>query len=176
VILYRWELDDDGIWDLPPVGLWGLDTIVTSVYFGPLPARVCVEAWDGFSTKSEGGLIVLDTLFTCVDPQDPGDVVEGDMQVRPGQWSHRSRGGWVTVHLHLPSNVDAEDVDPSTVTLEGLPVAPGRMGHGAGGPDWTFRVDRRALTALLGPGTHSVELQGTIGAGTFTATDVLTIR
>ncbi len=181
LIFFRWDLDEDGTWDYPVGGGGWTDEIAVTVgpsspYYDPAIPRVCAQGWDGVSTDDEGGVPVPRGPTSC---SDPSVVIVGTLVVRPGQWSRHSTGRWVTAFFDLPDDVDAEGLVAGTVTLEGVPaVAVPRDGWRAGGngtAEWVFKVDRVTLTERLGPGTHTVHLQGEFAEGTFAAVDDIRI-
>ncbi len=179
LIFFRWDLDADGGWDYPGPGSdWTSGIALTvdpwSPYYDPAIPRVCAQGWDGVSTVDEGGVLVPKGPISCTDPSFLGTIV-----MRPGQWSRHSAGRWVTAFLELPESMDPGSLVVGSVSLEGIPaVAMPRDGWRAGGngvAGWMFKVDRAALTERLGPGTHTVRLQGEWTEGTFTAVDRVTI-
>jgi len=58
LFLFRWDLNGDGEWDYPPqygggsLGIWTTDWFLDHIFYDDYEGKVCVEAWDGISTKT----------------------------------------------------------------------------------------------------------------------------
>lgn len=180
LVLFRWDLDDDGAFEFPgPVQQnWtpSSSVVVTpsNPVYDPAIPQVCAQGWDGFTVDSATHLPI--GPISC---SNPSVVVLGTLRVDPRQWSRHSMGQSVTVTLVLPAEVDPEGVNTGSVTLEGIPANPFYHGGwhtiGGGATEWRFKVDRTMLTEKLGPGVHAVRLIGSHAGGTFTATAEVTI-
>lgn len=166
LLFYRFDFGADGTWEFPDqtgagdFGRWTTGTSV-SLFRETPPARSCVQAWDGVSVRMDEGVAVPRGPVGCTDFVD----------FIPSQWSRFSRGRWVGVVLERPAWLDPDDFGRLS-EVEGIRALPGSFG---GGPDNVFRVSRPVLTALLGPGTHTVHFTITWAGSTFTATSTVTI-
>ena len=75
----------------------------------------------------------------------------------------KSKGNWVTSYIELPEGYAAENIDVSTVTLDGIISAessPTQVGdHDDDGiPDLMVKFDRQTLIGYLGEATGEVTL------------------
>ncbi len=184
--LFRWDLNGDGVWDVPaqtgpPLSFdrWTTDPFVTvspgSPYYSTTTLQVCVQGWNGLDVRVSGDVVVPDGPVACTPI-----VVLAKVKVTPNALSASSSGNWVTADVRLPPDVSPGQVDATTVTLNGVPAfvskAPDPTDKSVGGADWVFRFDRGAVLAALGPGTHIVYVTGAFGDGVFGGADTITIN
>jgi len=173
LVFFRYDLDADGDWEFPDetgggaMGKWTTLTTVTTTFVEP-SRGVCVLAWDGVSVRTIGGQLV---------PWGPRGC-SGFSEFRPNQWDRNSpdRALWVT--FTAPSWLSPGDFSPRGAEVEGIRAFPSPFIDRFGDPDpgvWRFRVDRVALTRLLGPGTHTVHLAVPWAGLSFTSADLVTI-
>jgi len=173
LIFFRFDLDADGRWDYPdqtgagPIGRWTTMTAVTKQHTEPTRGA-CVQAWDGVSTRLEGGVYVAKGPTGCTT----------FLTLTPDRWSRQSQGRFVWARFDVPSWLDPADFGRGRVEVEGLRALPWppipHPGEDEGLP-WLFRVNRQELTDLLGPGAHAVHIILTWEGATFTAWDTVTI-
>jgi hypothetical protein len=173
LIFFRFDLDVDGRWDFPsqagggPIGIWATWTSVTKQHTEPTRGA-CVQAWDGVSTRLEGGVYVAKGPIGCTT----------FLTLTPDQWSRQSQGRFVWARFDVPSWLDPAGFGRRRAEVEGLRALPWppvpHPGEDEGLP-WLFRVNRQDLTDLLGPGTHTVHIILPWEGATFTAWDTVTI-
>lgn len=177
LIFYRFDflntaraLAADGVWDYPEqtgapqLGKWTTQGSVTWSFFENSTGRACVQVWDGVSTRIVNGQTLPAAPIGC----------SAFLSVAPDHW--RGNGSpparWVLARLDAPSWLAPADFNPRNAELEGVRArwlaTPGSAGV------FLFLVDRAALTAKLGVGTHVVHLT-LVWAGT-TFTGATTIR
>jgi hypothetical protein len=65
----------------------------------------------------EGGMEITASAI----PYESG-AIEMDVDIKPKTLNQKSNGKWVTVHLELSGGHDVNDIDISTVELEGIPA------------------------------------------------------
>ncbi|MEK6977552.1 MAG: hypothetical protein AABX40_04020, partial [Candidatus Hydrothermarchaeota archaeon] len=90
-----------------------------------------------------------------------------------------SRGGWITAYIELPAGYDVNNINVSTVRLNGVvPADPKTDTVGDrdkdGIPDMKIRFDKAEVVALLNPGDNLLTLTGSLTDGTpFKGSDTL---
>ncbi len=173
LIFFRFDFDVDGRWDYPDqigggsMGTWTTQTTAIRTHTEPTRGA-CVQAWDGVTTRVEGGARY---------PQGPIGCTTF-LTLTPDRWSRDSPGRFVWARFDIPSWLDPTDFGRGRAEVEGLralpwPVVPHPREDG--GLPWLFRVNRLDLTDLLGPGTHGVHIAFSWKGETFTARDWVTI-
>ena len=178
IIFYRWDLTGGDQWVAPTqqglLGTWTTDTTVTVEPKSPVHRAdalvVCVQGWDGASTRILNGKVEPDGPIGCTQP-----FANGRLHVHPHAWKEDSsvRKRWVKAELKLRHGADPSAVDPASVRLEGLP-ADHWVQKGDG--HWLFYFDRAALTALVGHGKHVVHMTGDYDGGHLGAYDTIKIK
>jgi hypothetical protein len=97
-------------------------------------------------------------------------LLEVAIDLDPNTLNCRSNGRWVTCYIEPPEPYLAEDIDVSSLRLEGINAAdrPVNIGdHDADGiPDLMVKFDRATLCAFLSPGECTIELTGQLLDGT----------
>jgi len=104
------------------------------------------------------------------------------LDLEPNTFNLRSMGKWVTGFLEPPAPFTVNDIDVSSILLEGSvavdPDAPTAVGdhNGNGIPDLMVKFSRAELELLLSPGDAvTVTVTGTIGSHCFIGTDVIRV-
>jgi hypothetical protein len=104
------------------------------------------------------------------------------LDLDPNTFNLRSMGNWVTGYLEPPAPFTAEQIDVSTIRLEGSvavdPDGPTAIGdqNGNGIPDLMVKFSRSALELLLAPGASvPVTVTGTIDGHCFIGQDMIRI-
>jgi hypothetical protein len=92
----------------------------------------------------------------------------------------KSKGRWVTVYIELPEGYDVNDIDVSSILLNGLVPAelhPAEVGDydGDGFPDLMVKFDRQAVQGILSPGSQTITITGTVSGATFEGTDTIEV-
>jgi len=173
LIFFRFDLNVDGQWDYPDqtgggsLGRWTTATTIPMHHTEPTRGA-CVQAWDGVSTRLEGGVYVAKGPIGCTT----------FLTLTPDRWSRQSQGRFVWALFDVPSWLDPTDFGRGRAEVEGLRAIPWPPIPHAGEDEelpWMFRVNRQDLTDLLGPGTHGVHIAFSWEGETFTARDWVTI-
>ncbi len=151
----------------PPYGLWGmLNDGRAGGYFQAFLAN-----GNDVSAKADWRNI---RFTSCLDKVG----VAADLA--PSRINRNGHGKYFTATLYpyAGSGYTAEDIDVSSVRLNGVPVAPGTdakiVSHGEG---VKLKFDRAAVVATLGPSTKEpVLISGDIGANCFEALEFVNIK
>jgi len=107
--------------------------------------------WSGFDVDAVVALNSVELL------------AEATIDIEPDTLNPKSRGKWITCCIELPEGYDVNDVDVSTVLLEGIIPAephPAEIGDNDedGIPDLKVKFDRKTLIEYLGGTTGEVTL------------------
>jgi len=112
------------------------------------------------------GLSEFSILFT------QSDFIPATVDFDPDTLNRKSQGNWVTVYIELPEGFDVNDIDISTVLLNGEVPAeeqPTEIGDydDDGIPDLMVKFDRLATIEAIGPGqTVDIMITGELTDGT----------
>ena len=161
LIFFRWDFNNDGVFDDPDqtgggnMGKWTTDTSVSRPFNDNRLLTVVVQGWDGVSTRRVGV------------GRFPGGGIDsftfllgGNFTVSPASWDRTSTGP-VYASWTVPGTFVPRTSQPQTATIAGVPATPMIVLRKPGEPIVvSFEVDRAALTAALGPGSHYVRLRG----------------
>lgn len=94
----------------------------------------------------------------------------------PDTLNRKSQGKWVTVYIGLPEGYDAEDVDITTIMLNGVvPAEPKPTGIDEDGI-LMIKFDRQVVKSLLEPGENvEISITGTVNGMEFEGTDTIRV-
>ncbi|KPK01412.1 MAG: hypothetical protein AMK71_05745 [Nitrospira bacterium SG8_35_4] len=113
-----------------------------------------------------------------------GELLSGitaDIDFRPRTLNKKSKGRWVGAFIELPQGYDINDIDRSSILLEGsVPASPRfyRIGdHDRDGiPDLIVKFKRRDVIDVLTEGDEvPVRVSGTVGTTTFEGMDSIRV-
>ena len=174
LIFFRWDFDNDGEWDTgsSASGHWTSEVPVRHAYHQEGLLFVCVQAWDGFTSKWEGGTYVPIGPVLC-----HALVLSSELILYPNAWDRGSTGR-VTLTWDLPLDFTPKTPRAQDVTVNGVHATAGLVFRGPPGEPILayFYVDRVALSAGLSPGTYDAMLRGTWDDAWFFAHGEFTIR
>ena len=163
LILFRWDFNGDGVWDTgsPASGGWTAEAQWFYGYDRDGAWRVCVQGWDGVTTREVGGQI---------EPVGPTAcrmyVLSMELTLSPPSWD-RGSAGHVTLMLDVPREFVPSTRRAQSASLWGIPGTPygvpAKVGFAFRGPGTEptlayFYADIAAVTAYIGPGHHEVAL------------------
>lgn len=91
-----------------------------------------------------------------------------------------SEGERITVYIELPNGHDVEDIDVSSVLLNGVVPAeshPTEVGDydKDGVKDLMVKFNRKAVQSILNPGTQTITITGTVSGFPFEGTDTIQV-
>jgi parallel beta-helix repeat protein len=162
---YRWDFDGDGTWDTE----WSTNPTATHSWDDEYSGTVIVEVTDGEFYDKDSSTVTVSTLEATIvfDPETLNLLSEGED---------------VTVYIELPKKYDVEDIDISSIRLNGLVVAEDlpyevedededRV------PDLKIKFNRAAVQAILEVGeSESIMITGLLDDGTaFGGTDKIRV-
>jgi hypothetical protein len=111
------------------------------------------------------------------------DDITADIDFRPQTLNKKSRGKWVVAFIELPQGYDVNDIDTSSIVLEGS--IPAKLPHYRhrirdrdrdGIPELKVKFRRRDVIAILPEGDEvSVTVSGTVGTTTFEGMDSIRV-
>ncbi len=156
-VFFRWDFDGDRRWDSgsPPWNTWLSDIRISFTVSSGGFRRVCAQAWDGVTTVYVAPYWIPSGPIKCKSL-----LLGGDFTMNPAVWDRASTGS-VHASWTLPATFVPQTALPKTATIAGVPATPVVAIRIPGRPFVAaFEVDRAALTAALGPGTHYVRLWG----------------
>jgi len=157
LIFFRWDFNGDGRWDSGggPANPWVAELRIS--FAAPVAGFrwVSAHAWDGITT------VYVAPYWVPIGPVECKSLLlGGDFAISPSSWDRASTGDLVASWT-LPAAFFPDTPLPKTATVAGVPATPMPTMRIPGRPIVaTFGVDRTALTAALGPGTHYVRLWG----------------
>jgi hypothetical protein len=109
------------------------------------------------------------------------DDITADIDFRPRTLNKKSRGRWVVAFIELPQGYDLNDIDTSSIMLEGsIPAKLHRHRFrdrdGDGIPELKVKFRRRDVMAILPEGDKvPVTISGTVGTSTFEGIDSIRV-
>jgi YVTN family beta-propeller protein len=165
--------------DLPPPQV--NTAIVDTVEAGEDPSHVAFDpTGSGLAVVTNPG----DNTATIINTAPvPSEEVTAQITVSPRTLNLGSRGRWVHAAIELPLPLRPEDIDVSTVRLQGtIPAETDGWsiedGDGDGIDELVVKFDRAAFQAVLPIGEYvPVTVTGEVGATTFSGEDTIrTIR
>ena len=168
LVLFRWDLNGDGLWDTgyPSNGGWISEMVIFTSYDSDGVRRVCVQAWDGVTTRLVNGRREPVGPIACRTY-----AFSMDLGFWPSSWDRNSTGQ-VTLLLY----VQHEFVFPTRRAQFALIWAPWGADDVPLKVGFTFRMpgsdptlmyftaDRAAITAAFGPGRHEEVMWAVWGA------------
>jgi hypothetical protein len=91
-----------------------------------------------------------------------------------------SEGKYVTVYIELPGGYDVEDIDVSSILLNGVVPAkshPSEVGDydKDGVKDLMVKFDRETVKSILSIGTQTITITGTVSGIPFQGTDTIKV-
>lgn len=145
-------------------GANGSGTLATVAFWGESVGETILGLSDTTLINSEAEHIAhetIDGLFRCLIDQPvveaiidiDADTFSMSIGVDTAQWT--TGGRWTTVHIELPEDYDADDIDASTIELNGTvaiaPDAPVSLGDydDDGIPDLTVKFDKTAVMPII---------------------------
>ncbi|MBA7688959.1 hypothetical protein ES703_97449 [subsurface metagenome] len=108
-------------------------------------------------------------------------TIEAAIDIDPDTLNLSSKGKWVTVHIELPEGYDVDDIDASTIMLNGEVSAesnPTEIGDydGDGTVDLMVKFDRAAMQGILQVGDVEITVTGELNDGTpFEGSDTIRV-
>ena len=110
------------------------------------------------------------------------DVIHPDIDINPDTLNLNSNGKWITCYIELPEGYDVEDIDVSTIWLNGLvPAESSPTGIGDcdddGIPELMVKFDRAAVQGILNAGDEvDIIVTGELNDGTpFAGSDTIRV-
>lgn len=161
LLFFRWDFEGDGVWDFPSNDGWSTEVTVAYSYAAGGPHTACVQAWDGVAAWTADGRLKFGPV-TCLPL-----LLGGDFSLTPPSWDG-AFAGTVLAAWAVPATFVPDASAPESVTIGGVPAITMRV---LGRPTQPFValfvVNRAALSAMLGPGTHYVRLSGVWNSSSF---------
>jgi hypothetical protein len=167
IVSYEWDWDGDGNFDESSDS----DTI-THTWIKPYSGAIVLRV------KDNEGATSTDSAYVEVGA---GSLL-AEIDINPDVLNPKSKGNWITCYIELQDSYSSENIDVSTVTLEGtIPAesSPTQVGdHDDDGiPDLMVKFDRQALIGYLGGATGEVTLTltGDVDGKPFEGSDTITV-
>jgi len=167
IVSYEWDWDGDGNFDESTDS----DTI-THTWIKPYSGTIVLRV------KDNEGATSTDSAYVEVGA---GSLL-AEVDINPDVLNLKSKGNWITSYIELPEGYAAENIDVSTVTLEGtIPAesSPTQVGdHDDDGiPDLMVKFDRQTLIGYLGESTGEVTLTltGDVDGKPFEGSDTIIV-
>lgn len=167
IVSYEWDWNGDGNFDESTDS----DTI-THTWIEPYSGTIVLRVKDNEGATSTANAYV---------EVDAGSLT-AKVDINPDALNLTSKGNWVTSYIELPEGYAAENIDVSTVTLEGaIPaeLSPTQVGdHDDNGiPDLMVKFDRQVLIGYLEGATGEVTLTltGDVDGKPFEGSDTIIV-
>lgn len=167
IVSYEWDWDGDGNFD-ESTDLATITHTWNEPYSGTIVLRV----------KDNEGATSTDSGYVEVG----AGSLTAEVDINPDVLNPKSKGNWVTSYIELPEGYAAENIDVSTVTLEGIISAessPTQVGdHDDDGiPDLMVKFDRQVLIGYLEGATGEVTLtlMGDVDGKPFEGSDTIIV-
>jgi len=141
---------------------------------------------------AEGSVFRLEYIVPQPEPQpepelqpEPGPELEPiavEVDIKPETLNLKSKGKWITAHIELPDGYSAEDVDVSSIRLNGVVPVAVKHGEKAGfhahiedDDELMVKFDREAVQALVGVGEVTLTITGKVGGVPFEGSDTIRV-
>ena len=167
IVSYEWDWEGDGNFDESTDSATITHTW-NELYSGTMVLRV----------KDNEGATSTDSAYVEVGA---GSLL-AEVDINPDVLNLTSKGNWITSYIELPEGYAAENIDVSTVTLEGIipaELSPIQVGdHDYDGiPDLMVKFDRQVLIGYLEGATGEVTLTltGDVDGNSFEGSDTIIV-
>jgi len=167
IVSYEWDWGSDGNFD-ESTDSASITHTWNEAYSGTIVLRV----------KDNEGATSTDSAYVEVD----AGSLTAKIDINPDVLNPKSKGNWVTSYIELPGGYAAENIDVSTVILEGaIPAesSPTQVGdHDDDGiPDLMVKFDRQTLIGYLVGATGEVTLMltGDVDGKPFEGSDTIIV-
>lgn len=106
--------------------------------------------------------------------------IEAKVNITPKILNIKSKGKWVTIYIELPEGYNVDDIDISSLLLNGVmpaewhPTAIGDYDND-GIKDLMVKFDREAVKSILSLGTQTITITGTVSDIPFQGTDTIEV-
>ena len=167
IVSYEWDWDGNGNFDESTDSATIMHTW-NEAYSGTIVLRV----------KDNEGATSTDSAYVEVGA---GSLL-AEVDINPDVLNLKSKGNWITSYIELPEGYTAENIDVSTVTLEGIisaELSPTQVSdHDDDGiPDLMVKFDRQTLIGYLGGATGEVTLTltGNVDEKPFEGSDTIMV-
>ena len=167
IVSYEWDWDADGNFDESTDS-----ATITHTWIEPYSGTIVLRV------KDNEGATSTDSAYVEVGA---GSLL-AEVDINPDVLNPKSKGNWITSYIELPEGYAAENIDVSTVTLEGIISAessPTQVGdHDDDGiPDLMVKFDRQVLIGYLGGATGEVTLTltGDVDGKPFEGSDTIIV-
>jgi predicted GH43/DUF377 family glycosyl hydrolase len=144
---FSWsKYEGNPVLDIGPSGTWDSAYVFASS-IAEKGGQLLMWYWGG--SNAGGGTENMGLAISVVP------CVSVKVNLHPDTLNLRSNGRWVTAYIELPEGHDAQNIDVSTVLLNGTvpidPNAPTAVGDydGEGVPDLMVKFDRAAVSGLI---------------------------
>lgn len=102
------------------------------------------------------------------------------LDIDPDTLNLKSKGKWITAYVGLPEGYDVNDIDVSTIRLDGTIPAklrPTEIGDydDDGSPDLMVKFNRRDLIAILSGGEATLTITGEVNGIPFEGSDTIRV-
>ena len=139
-----------------------------------------VSSWDYDSVTEILTLTVIHNGPTTITISWAAEPVTATVDIDPGTLNLKSKGKWITAHIELPEDYDVNDIDVSTVRLNGeiqAELHPTKIGDydADGVSDLMVRFDRQDVIALLSVGEATLTITGKINETPFEGIDTIRV-
>jgi hypothetical protein len=165
---FRWDFDNDGIWDTSYSNESTIKYKWSFAYFG----LIKVEVFDGTFSSTDTANI---TILTA--PKINNVTIDID----PDTLNPRSKGKWITCYIEVPSGYNVTSINVGTILLNGnisSEERPSNIGdHDNDGVlDLMVKFDRQAVIAILNPGDDvKITIAFKINGRELTGTDMIRV-
>jgi len=107
-------------------------------------------------------------------------TIEGHLQVKPDKLNLKSHDKWITAYITLDAPLSVADIDPTSLTMNGVPADqthPPKIEGGAHDQKLKAKFSRADVSATLTAGDQvPVTVRGNIGSECFQATDFIKVK
>ena len=146
---------------------------------------VVAWGWNGYGecdvpTPNSGFIAIAAGYVHSLALKD--QVVKASIDIDPNTLNLKSKGGWITAYIELPTGYHVADIDITTVKLNGTVKAelkPTSIGDydNDGILDLMVKFERDQVTALLTGQSGNVELKiaGNVGNKSFEGSDIIRV-
>ncbi|UCH89987.1 MAG: hypothetical protein JSV49_04925 [Thermoplasmata archaeon] len=111
-----------------------------------------------------------------IKPAGPCGAVPASVSIGPKTLNLKSNGNWVTSTIKLPGEYDVNDIDLTTVVLQGANFEISAVSGQFGGNGITVKFDRSELISYLSPGDVELTVTGEfLSGGSFAGSDTIKV-
>ncbi len=107
-------------------------------------------------------------------------AIPATIDINPDTLNLESKGRWITAYIELPEGYSVDDIDVSSITLNGVISAeqsPSEVGDydADGAADLMVKFDRQDLIAILSEGEETLAITGRVNEASFEGCDTIRV-